>query len=99
MFDEIVKRGAFSEKDAADILKQCVAAVDYLHSQGIVHRDLKVRSESADHQRCGPDANFSFSQRTCCLHPMKPKLSKLLILISDLFCPLSTCSFLYNMKV
>ncbi len=42
LFDEIVHRGAFSEKDAAELLRQIVIAVDYLHSMGIVHRDLKV---------------------------------------------------------
>lgn len=41
LFDEIVHRGAFSEKDAADLLRQVIQAVDYLHSLGIVHRDLK----------------------------------------------------------
>jgi len=41
LFDSIVKRGKYSEKDAARITREIVEAVHYLHSKGIVHRDLK----------------------------------------------------------
>jgi len=41
LFDEIVKVGKYSEKDAARFVRQITDAVAYLHRKGIVHRDLK----------------------------------------------------------
>jgi calcium/calmodulin-dependent protein kinase I len=41
LFDEIMKRGTFGERDAALIVKKILNAINYLHSMGIVHRDLK----------------------------------------------------------
>jgi len=41
LFDKIVERGQYSEKDASHISRQFVAAIEYLHSKGIAHRDLK----------------------------------------------------------
>jgi len=41
LFDKIVERGQYSERDAANITRQFVSAIEYLHSKGIAHRDLK----------------------------------------------------------
>ena len=41
LLDRVSELGGFCERDACDIMKQCVEAIQYIHSCGIVHRDLK----------------------------------------------------------
>jgi calcium-dependent protein kinase len=41
LFDEILARGKFSEKDAAMLMKQVLSCINYCHQNRIVHRDLK----------------------------------------------------------
>nr|XP_058906006.1 calcium/calmodulin-dependent protein kinase type 1B isoform X2 [Kogia breviceps] len=41
LFDRIMERGSYTEKDASHLVGQVLGAVSYLHSLGIVHRDLK----------------------------------------------------------
>jgi len=41
LFDRIVEKGHFSEKEASSIVSQITNALDYLHGNNIVHRDLK----------------------------------------------------------
>eukprot|EP00444_Apocalathium_aciculiferum_P004401 CAMPEP_0183396352 /NCGR_PEP_ID=MMETSP0370-20130417/9957_1 /TAXON_ID=268820 /ORGANISM="Peridinium aciculiferum, Strain PAER-2" /LENGTH=534 /DNA_ID=CAMNT_0025577127 /DNA_START=10 /DNA_END=1614 /DNA_ORIENTATION=- len=44
LFDRVTQRKVFSEKDAADASYQMLLAVNYVHSCGIVHRDLKLEN-------------------------------------------------------
>jgi len=65
LFDKIVERGQYSEKDASNIVKQIVSAVAYLHDNGIAHRDLKpenILSAGADDQEIVKIADFGFSK-------------------------------------
>ncbi|MBN3324455.1 KCC1G kinase, partial [Atractosteus spatula] len=41
LFDRILDRGVYTEKDASLVIRQVLDAVNYLHQNGIVHRDLK----------------------------------------------------------
>nr|AFK11404.1 calcium/calmodulin-dependent protein kinase I [Callorhinchus milii] len=41
LFDRIVERGCYTERDASQLISQILHAVHYLHQLGIVHRDLK----------------------------------------------------------
>ncbi|EDO42276.1 predicted protein [Nematostella vectensis] len=41
LFDRVVEKGYYCEKDAADAIKMILEAVGHLHKNDIVHRDLK----------------------------------------------------------
>lgn len=44
LFDRIVEKEHYSEKEAADTIRPLVDAIRYCHGMNIIHRDLKVRS-------------------------------------------------------
>lgn len=41
LFEQIVKKGSFNENEGANVIKQILSAVNYIHLNNIVHRDLK----------------------------------------------------------
>ncbi|XP_073134214.1 calcium-dependent protein kinase 26-like [Henckelia pumila] len=41
LFDRIVKRGHYSEKQAAELTRTIVSVIEACHSLGVMHRDLK----------------------------------------------------------
>jgi serine/threonine protein kinase len=65
LFDKIVERGMYSERDAANIIVQVVSAVKYLHENGIAHRDLKpenLLSAGEEEKEIVKIADFGFSK-------------------------------------
>ena len=44
LFDDIVAREFYSEKDASSCIQQILESVNYCHENGIIHRDIKVRT-------------------------------------------------------
>lgn len=41
LFDRIVARGHYTEKDAAEAIKTMIRVVGHCHTMGVIHRDLK----------------------------------------------------------
>lgn len=65
LFDKIVERGQYSEKDASNIARQIISAVEYLHEKGIAHRDLKpenLLSSGSEDNELIKIADFGFSK-------------------------------------
>lgn len=41
LFDRIIRKGKYSEKDCATLCRQMLEMLDHCHEKGVVHRDLK----------------------------------------------------------
>jgi calcium-dependent protein kinase len=57
LFDRVSARKRFTEVDAADSTVQMLLAVNYLHSCGVVHRDLKLENFLYE-KKAGEGADF-----------------------------------------
>lgn len=44
LFEEVMHRGRFSEKEAAETVRQLASALDCCHSKYVVHRDVKLEN-------------------------------------------------------
>ena len=65
LFDRIVSKGSYTEKDAATLVVKFLEALDYIHDKGIVHRDLKPENlllKSKDNDTDVKLADFGLSK-------------------------------------
>jgi len=66
VFDRIIDLNNYTEKDARDLAKILLEAVEYMHKSGIVHRDIKPQNillESKDNNCAIKIGDFGFAKR------------------------------------
>jgi len=51
LFDEIIRRKKFSERDAAVLMKQILSCINFCHMNKIVHRDIKAENVMLEHDK------------------------------------------------
>jgi calcium-dependent protein kinase len=49
LFDRIVERGHYSEKDAATAFRTMVGVIAHCHNMGVMHRDIKPEVGPSGH--------------------------------------------------
>ena len=54
LFERISEQHTFSERDAANIIKQVLSALTYCHQRNIVHRDMKPENLLLDKDQINP---------------------------------------------
>jgi hypothetical protein len=54
LIDRIIQRGSFAETDAREVIRSLINTVSYLHSKGVMHRDIKL--ENLLYDSFSPDA-------------------------------------------
>jgi len=63
LFENVVKKRVYTEKDAANVVLQVARACKYMHDRGIIHRDLKLKNlvylDKTNEQICVTDFGLS----------------------------------------
>jgi hypothetical protein len=54
LFDRITQKSTYTEKEARDLFKVLVSAIEYMHSMDVVHRDLKPENLLLAGEGTGP---------------------------------------------
>lgn len=65
VYENIIIKGRYTEKEARHIISQVISAVEYIHSKGIIHRDLKpenLLSSGGEDNEYIKIADFGFSK-------------------------------------
>uniref|UniRef100_H2ZPJ3 non-specific serine/threonine protein kinase n=1 Tax=Ciona savignyi TaxID=51511 RepID=H2ZPJ3_CIOSA len=63
MLGYIQMKGALQEKESASLFKQLTSGVEYLHMNGVVHRDLKCENVLLNNHNKIKVADFGFSRK------------------------------------
>ncbi|BGP19993.1 hypothetical protein JCM10213_006770 [Rhodosporidiobolus nylandii] len=63
LFDHILAHRYLKERDASRLFAQLISGVSYLHSKGVVHRDLKLENLLLDRNRNVIITDFGFANR------------------------------------
>eukprot|EP01137_Pigoraptor_chileana_P009559 Opistho-2@58026 len=66
LFDDIVRRTYYSERDASRVMRQIFSAVEHIHVKNIVHRDLKPENLLLESSR--PGANLKVTDFGLAVH-------------------------------
>lgn len=72
LFERIVSKTHYTEKEARDLVKVFIETIAYIHDQGIVHRDLKPENlllTSANNDADIKICDFGFAKRIVDLQP------------------------------
>jgi serine/threonine protein kinase len=80
LFDRIVKKSYYNENDARWIVKIILNAFAYIHSQGVVHRDMKPENLillSTDNDKIIKVADFGFAVKTTGHSNLRARLGSL----------------------